>query len=219
MKLEKFITVAIDGGAGSGKSTTSRLLAEKLNFMHVDTGSHYRVLSHFLIKNNISPDETINFINLNKFNLNSEIIGNTCHFLINKHKVPDSDLRSEIINLNVSSYASIPDVRTLLFDYQRSLVDLSKNNSFSGLVMEGRDIGTIILPNADLKLFLHASQDVRVSRRSNDGQSDSISLRDKLDSGRKVAPLTPSFDSISIDTGVNSVDHVFTKISNLISNL
>ena len=58
----------------------SRLLAEKLNFMHVDTGSHYRILSHFLIKNNISPDETINFINLNKFNLNSEIIGNTCHF-------------------------------------------------------------------------------------------------------------------------------------------
>ena len=67
MKLDKFITVAIDGGAGSGKSTTSRLLAEKLNFMHVDTGSHYRVLSHFLIENNISPDKTINFINLNKF--------------------------------------------------------------------------------------------------------------------------------------------------------
>ena len=219
MKLDKFITVAIDGGAGSGKSTTSRLLAEKLNFMHVDTGSHYRVLSHFLIENNISSDETINFLKLNKFNLNSEIIGNTCNFLINKHKVPDSDLRSEIINLNVSLYASIPNVRTLLFDYQRSLVDLSKNNNFSGLVMEGRDIGTIILPNADLKLFLHASQDVRVSRRSNDGQSDSISLRDKLDSGRKVAPLTPSLDSISIDTGVNSVDQVFTKISNLISNL
>ena len=155
----------------------------------------------------------LNFINLNKFNLNSEIIGNTCHFLINKHKVSDSDLRSEVINLNVSSYASIPNVmQNLLLDYQRSLVDLSKNNNFSGLVMEGRDIGTIILPNADLKLFLHASEDVRVSRRSNDGLSDSISLcADKLDSGRKVAPLTPSFDSIFIDTGVNSVDHVFTK--------
>ena len=97
-------------------------------------------------------------------------------FLINKLKVPDSDLRSEIINLNVSSYASIPNVIILLFDYQRSLVDLSKNNNFSGLVMEVEILKYIILPNADLKLFLHASQDVRVSRRSNDGQSDSISL-------------------------------------------
>ena len=189
MKINKFIVVAIDGGAGSGKSTTAKLLSKKLNMMHVDTGSHYRVISHFLINKKISPHDSADFINLNKFDLNSEIDDNSCHFLINNHRIHDSSLRSENINLNVSSYASIPVVRSLLFNYQKSLVDLAKRNNFSGIVMEGRDIGTVILPNADLKLFLHASHDVRVSRRSNDGQSDSISFAISLIPTEKLPHL------------------------------
>ena len=123
------------------------------------------------------------------------------------------------MNREVSYYARIPEVRDLLLKYQRSLPDFGKNRGFSGIIMDGRDIGSIILPKADIKIFLHADLLVRQSRRLSDGEQDAISARDQIDSTRKIAPLACPDDAISIDTGKLSLDEVVQLISNEISSL
>lgn len=219
MKTSKFIKVAIDGGAGSGKSTTSKLLSEKMRYMHVDTGSHYRLLTHAFLRKGIELSGIEEALNLNKFKITSTISGFSAQLVINDLQVPDADLRTEEINLTVSRFASHSAIRGFLFDYQRSLVELAKKENFSGIVMEGRDIGSVILPDAELKLYLYADESVRLVRRKADGQIDSIPLRDKMDSGRKNAPLKATPDSVRIDTGKHSIQDVISLISQLITNL
>ena len=215
--MKKFITIAIDGGAGSGKSTTATNLSTKLNFLHVDTGSHYRSIASVLINESVGFNQIDE--NLNKFKLSSSVSGSKSLLLINDNLVPESILRSEEVNKSVSKYASISSVRNLLFEYQRSQVELAKMHNFNGLVMEGRDIGSIILPNADLKLFLHAPDSIRQNRRSGDGEKDQILQRDQMDTSRKVAPLVQSVDSIMINTGELSIEEVFSQILSLINDL
>ena len=215
--MKKFTTIAIDGGAGSGKSTTATNLSTKLNFLHVDTGSHYRSIASVLINESAGFNQIDE--NLNKFKLSSSVSGSKSLLLINNNLVPESILRSEEVNNSVSKYASISSVRNLLFEYQRSQVELAKKHNFNGLVMEGRDIGSIILPNADLKLFLHAPDSIRQNRRSGDGEKDQILQRDQMDTSRKVAPLVQSVDSIMINTGELSIEEVFSQILSLINDL
>lgn len=215
--MKKFTTIAIDGGAGSGKSTTATNLSTKLNFLHVDTGSHYRSIASVLINESVGFNQIDE--NLNKFKLSSSVSGSKSLLLINDNLVPESILRSEEVNNSVSKYASISSVRNLLFEYQRSQVELAKKHNFNGLVMEGRDIGSIILPNADLKLFLHAPDSIRQNRRSGDGEKDQILQRDQMDTSRKVAPLVQSVDSIMINTGELSIEEVFSQILSLINDL
>lgn len=215
--MKKFTTIAIDGGAGSGKSTTATNLSTKLNFLHVDTGSHYRSIASVLINESVGFNQIDE--NLNKFKLSSFVSGSKSLLLINDNLVPESILRSEEVNNSVSKYASISSVRNLLFEYQRSQVELAKKHNFNGLVMEGRDIGSIILPNADLKLFLHAPDSIRQNRRSGDGEKDQILQRDQMDTSRKVAPLVQSVDSIMINTGELSIEEVFSQILSLINDL
>lgn len=215
--MKKFTTIAIDGGAGSGKSTTATNLSTKLNFLHVDTGSHYRSIASVLINESVGFNQIDE--NLNKFKLSSSVSGSKSLLLINDNLVPESILRSEEVNNSVSKYASISSVRNLLFEYQRSQVELAKMHNFNGLVMEGRDIGSIILPNADLKLFLHAPDSIRQNRRSGDGEKDQILQRDQMDTSRKVAPLVQSVDSIMINTGELSIEEVFSQILSLINDL
>ena len=215
--MKKFTTIAIDGGAGSGKSTTATNLSTKLNFLHVDTGSHYRSIASVLINESVGFNQIDE--NLNKFKLSSSVSGSKSLLLINNNLVPESILRSQEVNNSVSKYASISSVRNLLFQYQRSQVELAKMHNFNGLVMEGRDIGSIILPNADLKLFLHAPDSIRQNRRSGDGEKDQILQRDQMDTSRKVAPLVQSVDSIMINTGELSIEEVFSQILSLINDL
>ena len=215
--MKKFTTIAIDGGAGSGKSTTATNLSTKLNFLHVDTGSHYRSIASVLINESVGFNQIDE--NLNKFKLSSSVSGSKSLLLINDNLVPESILRSEEVNNSVSKYASISSVRNLLFEHQRSQVELAKMHNFNGLVMEGRDIGSIILPNADLKLFLHAPDSIRQNRRSGDGEKDQILQRDQMDTSRKVAPLVQSVDSIMINTGELSIEEVFSQILSLINDL
>jgi len=215
--MKKFTTIAIDGGAGSGKSTTATNLSTKLNFLHVDTGSHYRSIASVLINESVGFNQIDE--NLNKFKLSSSVSGSKSLLLINDNSVAESILRSEEVNKSVSKYASISSVRNLLFEYQRSQVELAKMHNFNGLVMEGRDIGSIILPNADLKLFLHAPDSIRQNRRSGDGEKDQILQRDQMDTSRKVAPLVQSVDSIMINTGELSIEEVFSQILSLINDL
>ena len=215
--MKKFTTIAIDGGAGSGKSTTATNLSTKLNFLHVDTGSHYRSIASVLINESVGFNQIDE--NLNKFKLSSSVSGSKSLLLINDNLVPEAILRSQEVNNSVSKYASISSVRNLLFQYQRSQVELAKMHNFNGLVMEGRDIGSIILPNADLKLFLHAPDSIRQNRRSGDGEKDQILQRDQMDTSRKVAPLVQSADSIMINTGELSIEEVFSQILSLINDL
>ena len=217
--MKSFISIAIDGGAGSGKSTTAHNISSKFNFLNVDTGSHYRSITAFLINNNISETDATNPDNLNKITLSSNIINNKSLIQVNGSSFSHAELRSEKINLNVSKYSSIPAIRSILFNYQKSQCELARQNKFSGIVMEGRDIGTIILPDADLKIFLFANENVRHQRRIEDGESDLIEKRDFLDSTRSIAPLSEAKNSVKIDTSELSQSEVVARISELIKLL
>ena len=144
--------------------------------------------------------------------LSSIIEGRRCILAINKNIFPVAALRSKEVNKQVSNVAAFPKIREMLFDYQRGQIEVARKHGFSGLVMEGRDIGTVIFPDADLKVFLVADQRIRESRRIEDGEVDEIASRDEVDSKRKVAPLRESEGSLRIDTSQLNVEEVFSLI-------
>ena len=208
-----FHVVAIDGGAGTGKSTTASLLSKRLNFLHVDTGSHYRSVTKYLLDNEISLTMLDSYLDQNSILLTSEVNENRSNLAINGLVYASDSLRSAKINQAVSNFASNPKVRQILLSYQREQIEVARSENKSGLVMEGRDIGTVIFPDADLKVFLVADQKVRESRRINDGEVDQIASRDQLDSSRSIAPLKESGGSLRVDTSLLTVEEVYVTIS------
>lgn len=218
MKPE-FIIISIDGGAGTGKSTTANSLSKALNLLHVDTGSHYRAITRALLDLNLSPEDTEGYLQNNSLPLSTEVIEGRSCLLINNSGFEPAILRSPEINEAVSDFSSKSCVRELLFDYQRAQVQVARENRFNGLVMEGRDIGTVILPDADLKIFLEADSGIRANRRKLDGESDQISNRDEKDSTRKISPLIPANGCLRIDTGLLGIEEVTESILEVIENL
>ena len=210
---KSFKIIAIDGGAGTGKSTTASILADRLHLLHVDTGSHYRTFTKYLREKGITTDNIKAFFLDSTPSLSSQLTGNRSFLSIEGKVYTPESLRAEEVNNFVSHVASVPEVRTLLFDYQRGQIGIAKENSFSGLVMEGRDIGTVILPGADLKIFLVADQRVRESRRQSDGEIDEISSRDYLDRSRSIAPLKESEGALRIDTSLLGIEEVYSAIT------
>jgi len=210
---KSFKVIAIDGGAGTGKSTTASILADRLHLLHVDTGSHYRTFTKYLREKGITTDNIKAFFLDSTPSLSSQLTGNRSFLSIEGKVYTPESLRTEEVNNFVSHVASVPEVRTLLFDYQRGQIGIAKENSFSGLVMEGRDIGTVILPGADLKIFLVADQRVRESRRQSDGEIDKISSRDYLDRSRSIAPLKESEGALRIDTSLLGIEEVYSAIT------
>ena len=208
-----FHVVAIDGGAGTGKSTTASLLSKRLNFLHVDTGSHYRSITKHLLDNEISLPMLDSYFDQNNILLTSEVSENRSNLAINGLVYASDLLRSAKINQAVSNFASNPKVRQMLLSYQREQIEVARSENKSGLVMEGRDIGSVIFPDADLKVFLVADQKVRESRRINDGEVDQIASRDQLDSSRSIAPLKESGGSLRVDTSLLTVEEVYVTIS------
>ena len=208
-----FHVVAIDGGAGTGKSTTASLLSKRLNFLHVDTGSHYRSITKHLLDNEISLPMLDSYFDQNNILLTSEVSENRSNLAINGLVYASDLLRSAKINQAVSNFASNPKVREMLLSYQREQIEVARSENKSGLVMEGRDIGSVIFPDADLKVFLVADQKVRESRRINDGEVDQIASRDQLDSSRSIAPLKESGGSLRVDTSLLTVEEVYVTIS------
>ena len=128
-----------------------------------------------------------------------------------------SEIRGQNVNDHVSHYAAIPEVRHTLLGYQRSQVDVAKQHGFRGLVMEGRDIGSVIFPAADFRFFLHADPAERAKRRAKEGGQDSIAERDRLDSSRKASPLTCPAGAIDIDSTFISLEQVVEKMAALIA--
>ena len=218
MKPE-FITISIDGGAGTGKSTTAHSLSEALNLLHVDTGSHYRAVTKALLDLGVSSDEALEYLNKNALPLRTEVDDRRSRLVINQNKYDQTELRSPEINEYVSDFSSQSCIRNLLFDYQRSQVDFAKDNNLAGVVMEGRDIGTVILPDADLKIFLEADSGIRANRRIQDGESDQITNRDEKDTTRKIAPLVPANGCIHVDTGILGIEEVTKSILDVIETL
>jgi cytidylate kinase len=131
-------------------------------------------------------------------------------------RVAGDEIRSREVNDHVSHFAAIPEVRTALLAYQRGQADVARQRGFRGLVMEGRDIGSVIFPDADLRFFLHADPEERARRRASEGQHDSIAERDRLDSSRKTAPLACPPGAVSIDTTHFSLPEVVEKIAAIV---
>jgi len=219
MTKNKYIIIALDGAAGSGKSTTAQAICEKYKYIHVDTGLHYRAVSLHLLNLNISSEDAPEYLLSSPLILSSKLDGFSVQLFIDGVHYPISELRTERMNREVSYYARLPEVRSLLLDYQRRLPDFGRKLGFSGVIMDGRDIGSVILPDADLKIYLHADLEVRQNRRLSDGERDSISARDQIDSTRKVAPLACPEDAFSIDTSELPLDQVLQLISHRISSL
>ncbi|WP_392486412.1 (d)CMP kinase [Haloimpatiens sp. FM7315] len=214
------ISIAIDGPAGAGKSTIAKLLADKYNLMYINTGAMYRVVTLKAMENKISPENEGDLIELIK-NLNMYF--NEDRIIVNEEDLTDK-IYMPIISKNVSYYSSIKEVRKLLVYLQRSISD-----KYS-VIMDGRDIGTVVLKNASLKIFLTASPDTRAKRRYKELAEkgldvkyqeilDDIKKRDYLDSNREVSPLTKAKDAIEIDGSNLNIHEVVALISKYIDSI
>ncbi len=199
------INIAIDGPSGAGKSTLARKLASELDFIYVDTGAMYRTIGLFVLRSGIEPNDSEKVTAILKdIEVSLRFIDGEQHVYLN-----GEDVSTEIRMHEVSQYASlvsaIPAVRQFLFEMQQKLA--AENN----VIMDGRDIGTVVLPNAELKIFLTASAEDRANRRykellargqevSYDQIFEDVVKRDEQDMNRPVAPLKPASDSVILDT-------------------
>lgn len=213
-----FRVVALDGGAASGKSSTARELAHRRGFCHVDTGSHYRGLTLALARVGV-PKESGSALRhfLMRLSLASAMEGNQSRIRINGEIPSPAELRAPEVNSSVSAYAALPEVREALKTFQREEVARARRAGFRGVVMEGRDIGTVILPDADLKIFLTADPEKRRLRREEEGGVDRIEDRDRADSGRRSAPLRPAGDAVVIDNSSIGLAEVVRRIEDLLA--
>ncbi|MEO7415250.1 MAG: (d)CMP kinase [Opitutaceae bacterium] len=213
MASSPFIIVAIDGGAASGKSSSSRTLSERFHLLHVDTGSYYRALTAELLRRGVAPgDPAAVKAALAHLKLNTRVNGRSAEMEIDG-RVAGEEIRSREVNDAVSHFAAMPELRSALLAYQRDQANVARTRGFRGLVMEGRDIGSVIFPDADFRFFLHADPDERARRRAGQGQEDSIRERDRLDSSRKASPLTCPSGATSIDTTLVTLEEVVDKMA------
>ncbi len=213
MPSTPFIIVAIDGGAASGKSSSSRTLSERFNLLHVDTGSFYRAITAEMLRQRVNSHDLAAVKSaLAGIKLATRVNGRSAAMEIGGHVAGD-EIRSRAVNDHVSHFAAIPEVRTALLAYQRGLAGVAREKNFRGLVMEGRDIGSVIFPDADFRFFLHADPAERARRRASEGGQDSIAERDRLDSSRKTSPLACPLGAVSIDTTHVTLAQVVEKMA------
>ncbi len=208
--FRRFI-VAIDGPAGSGKSTSAKLVAQKLNFLYIDTGAMYRAITFLAMKNNFSYDHDKVTKLADSCTMKLEFIDGKTNIQVDGIDLT-SEIRSPEVNSNVSEISKIAGVREALVKKQREMA--SEN---VGVVMEGRDIGTVVFPDADVKIYLTASIDERSQRRAKEfaeqGKKitiekvrDNLVRRDNIDSTRKISPLSKAEDAIEVDTSYVTVE-------------
>jgi cytidylate kinase len=220
MATPPFIIVAIDGGAASGKSSSSRTLSERFHLLHVDTGSFYRAITAEFLRRQVAPTDlpAVNAV-LAELRLGTRLHGRSAVMEVGARVVPEAEIRSRGVNDHVSHFAAIPEVRTALLNYQRGQADVARTHAFRGLVMEGRDIGSVIFPDATFRFFLHADPRERARRRASEGGDDSIAERDRLDSSRKTAPLACPPGAIAIDTTHLTLEQVVETLARPIAAL
>jgi len=215
-------TIAIDGPAGSGKSTISQQLAERFGYLFVDTGAFYRAITYVVLKENIPMAETERIIEIAE-NIQMEIApvaGSDYRVIANGEDVTDH-LRSKAVEAHVSPVSQIPGVRTAILPLQRRVA------AQGNIIMAGRDIGTVVLPDADLKLYIDASLRERARRRHEQNTASgktstqesvevAMAERDRIDSERSIAPLSRAEDAIYIMTDERNLGEVIEMICQLI---
>ncbi len=211
------INVAIDGPAGAGKSTVARAAAKELGFIYVDTGALYRAVGVFCLRNNIvTKDVDAVGTILEDITVELKFIDGIQHVFLNGVDV-STEIRLPEASMAASNVSAIPSVRAFLFDLQRDIA--AKNNC----LMDGRDIGTVVLPNAQVKIFLTADPEERAKRRFLELQEkgstvtfkevlDDLLVRDYNDSHREIAPLKPAEDSVVINTTGLTLEESINKI-------
>ena len=221
--MGKPISIAIDGPAGAGKSTIARRLAKELGFYYVDTGAIYRTVAYFFDLWGISPkdiDGITRYIDELTIKIEYDAEG-VQHMIMNGMDVTD-DIRTQEISQKASLVSAHAIVRDLLLDMQREMAE--QHN----VIMDGRDIGTVVLPKATVKIFLTASPEVRAKRRTNEllakGQKadynrilKEIQQRDYQDTHREVAPLKMARDSVKLDTSDLDIDGVIAAMKEIIA--
>ncbi len=217
MKLVRNI-ITIDGPSGVGKGTLAFLLAEKLDWHILDSGLLYRLVGYLSLKEKLETTrEIVQFLNRSKIQLVTNLKEGICEIKLNK-KILGKELRNENIASRASELAKKEEIRNAIIKIQRNAYDSEK-----GLIADGRDMGTIIFPEAALKVFLQASPEVRAERRANQlkekGMSvimhdllEQIQQRDEEDINRKISPLKPADDALVIDTSSLSIKEVEKKV-------
>lgn len=214
------INIAIDGPAGAGKSTISKLLAKKIGYIYIDTGAMYRAIGLKMLLNNISIDNEKDVINmLNDTIINIKPVEDGQIILLDGYDVTQR-IRENAVSMAASNVSKIPEVRERLVKMQK---DLASNK---GVVMDGRDIGTCVIPDAELKVFLTASVEERAKRRYleliSKGEDvefinvlEDIKRRDINDTTRKISPLRMADDAILVDSTNMTIEEVLSSIYNL----
>ena len=213
------INIAIDGPAGAGKSSIAKAAAAKLGFIYVDTGALYRSAALYALSNGLDEQSLIE--SLDKVDIKLEYKEGVQHVILNGEDVSQK-IRTPEVSMNASRFSAIPEVRTFLFDLQQKI---AKENN---IIMDGRDIGTVVLPNADLKVFLTASAEERANRRFKE-MTDSdvtyeqvledIKQRDYNDMNRKTAPLKQAEDAVLLDTTEMTMEQVIEKLTSMIKEV
>ena len=217
------MNIAIDGPAGAGKSTIARLAAKELGFIYVDTGAMYRAIALYLLDNKTDIYDEVALKNaLDNIHINIVYEAGVQHVFLDLQDV-STEIRSEKVGNMASTSSALPPVREKLLDLQRDIA--AKND----VIMDGRDIGTNILPNAELKIYLTASVDVRAKRRYDElkleGENPDleeikkgIETRDYQDMNRDIAPLKQAEDAVYIDSSDLTIAEVVDKIIDLAKN-
>ena len=218
----KYISVAVDGPAGSGKSTITKMVAKNLGYNYVDTGAMYRGLTYDFLKNNLTElDEKKIELLLSKVKFEVKFIDRVQYVFVNGEDVSEK-IRTAEVSKFTSLFAKSPAVREFLIDTQRNLA-MSNN-----IIMDGRDIASVVLPNADVKIFLTASVEERARRRVLDFERQGvvdidfdrvkadIAARDYQDENRDIAPLVKVDDAVLIDTTNLTITEVVEKMTELI---
>jgi len=214
------VIIAIDGEASTGKSTQAKKIAEKFDYNYRDSGAYYRAITLYLIQNNINSNENINHSILDNIALEQIYKDKKLTIYLNDIDVSEK-IRGFKVSVNVSNYAKIPEVRNFVYKQLRKSV---KSNS---LVIDGRDIGTVVFPDATFKFFLSADPKIRAERRHKQINDKSVKLesieeeiksRDNTDSTRKIAPLKKADDAYEIDVTFLTIDQVFEKILHKINS-